>query len=53
MRFAKVQSMLGTAAFLRKFRVEATAKTKQELEYDPKGLVLITKGGIWVKISKR
>lgn len=53
MRFAKVQSMLGTAAFFKHFKVEPSPKTKRELEFDPKGIVLITRDGIWVKISKR
>nr|AJN91170.1 cytochrome P450 monooxygenase CYP6CV1 [Cnaphalocrocis medinalis] len=53
LRFAKVQSMLGTAAFFKHFKVEPSSKTKRVLEYDPKGIVLVTTHGIWVKISKR
>ncbi|XP_028165227.1 cytochrome P450 6B7-like [Ostrinia nubilalis] len=53
MRFAKVQSLMGIAAFLKNFKIERSPKTDTHLEYDPKGIVLLTKGGIWVKISKR
>nr|QZK27660.1 cytochrome P450 monooxygenase CYP6CV1 [Conogethes punctiferalis] len=53
MRFAKVQSMLGTAAFFKHYKVEPSPKTKRKIEYDPKGIVLVTVHGIWVKISKR
>ncbi|XP_053604863.1 cytochrome P450 6B7-like [Plodia interpunctella] len=53
MRFAKVQSLMGMAAFLRKFRVEPSAKTKAELNYKTTALTLESKDGIWVKISRR
>nr|QZP43542.1 cytochrome P450 monooxygenase CYP6CV15 [Ephestia elutella] len=53
MRFAKVQSLMGMAAFLRKFKVEPTAKTKAELDYKSTALTLESKDGIWVKISRR
>ncbi|CAG9787817.1 unnamed protein product [Diatraea saccharalis] len=53
MRFAKVQTLLGTAAFLKKFKVEPSSKTKSELILDPKAVVVSAKNGIWVKISKR
>ncbi|CAH0399766.1 unnamed protein product [Chilo suppressalis] len=53
MRFAKVQSLLGTAAFFKQFKVEPSEKTKQELVMDPKAIVVTCKEGIWVKITKR
>ncbi|GBP56873.1 Cytochrome P450 6B7 [Eumeta japonica] len=53
MRFAKVQSMIGLAAFLNKFKVEASSKTKKTLEIDPTALTLTSKDGIWVNIKRR
>ncbi|GBP56882.1 hypothetical protein EVAR_41631_1 [Eumeta japonica] len=53
MRFAKVQSMIGLAAFLNKFKVEACAKTKPKLEVDPTALTLASKDGIWANIKRR
>ncbi|GBP56881.1 Cytochrome P450 6B7 [Eumeta japonica] len=53
MRFAKVQSMIGLAAFLNKFKVEASPKTKKTLEIDPTSITLASKDGIWVNIKRR
>ncbi|XP_013192856.2 cytochrome P450 6B7 [Amyelois transitella] len=53
MRFAIVQSLMGMAAFLRKFKVEPSSRTKSALDYKPTGLTLESKDGIWVKIVKR
>ncbi|GBP56871.1 hypothetical protein EVAR_41619_1 [Eumeta japonica] len=53
MRFAEVQSMIGLAAFLNKFKVEASSKAKKNLEIDPTALTLTSKDGIWVNIKRR
>ncbi|CAH0399765.1 unnamed protein product [Chilo suppressalis] len=53
MRFAKILSLLAMAAFLKKFKVEPAKKTKRELTFNPKGMILISNEGIWTKISRR
>ncbi|KAL4713172.1 hypothetical protein ACJJTC_018817 [Scirpophaga incertulas] len=53
MRFAKVQSMLGTATFLKNFKVEPSAKTELELKFNPKTVVIQSINGLWIKISRR
>lgn len=53
MRFAIVQSMMGIAAFLRKFKVIPSTKTRTKLRYDPKAITLTSLDGIWLKIVKR
>nr|ASX93978.1 cytochrome P450 CYP6CV6 [Zygaena filipendulae] len=53
MRFAKVQSLMGMAAFLKNFRVEPSSQTMKTLTFDPKGVTLTSNNGIWVKILKR
>ncbi|GBP95421.1 Cytochrome P450 6B2 [Eumeta japonica] len=45
MRFAKVQSMIGIAGFLNKFKVETSPKAKKVLEIDPKSITLMSKDG--------
>ncbi|KAL4713150.1 hypothetical protein ACJJTC_018795 [Scirpophaga incertulas] len=52
-RFAKLQLLIGMAVFLMSFKVEASPKTKPQLEYEPKARVLQASGGIWLKISRR
>ncbi|GBP68704.1 Cytochrome P450 6B2 [Eumeta japonica] len=53
MRFAKVQSMIGLAGFLHKYRVEPTGQTKRHLEIEPKSGTLTSKDGIWVNVKRR
>ncbi|KAL4713170.1 hypothetical protein ACJJTC_018815 [Scirpophaga incertulas] len=52
-RFAKVQTLIGIAGFLKKFKVEPSPKTSYDLKFDPTAMILNTKDGIWVKTSKR
>ncbi|GBP33400.1 Cytochrome P450 6B2 [Eumeta japonica] len=53
LRFAKIESMMGIAGFLMKFKVEPSAKTKKQLDYDNKGITLKSRDGIWLIITKR
>ncbi|XP_059057540.1 cytochrome P450 6B2-like [Achroia grisella] len=53
MRFAIVQTVLGVASFLQKFKVLPSTKTKSQLRYDPKAITLTSLDGIWLKIVKR
>lgn len=53
MRFAKIESMMGLAGFLHKFKVEMSDKTKTKLEYDPRAITTKSVDGIWVKITRR
>uniref|UniRef100_A0AAU7N4W7 unspecific monooxygenase n=1 Tax=Maruca vitrata TaxID=497515 RepID=A0AAU7N4W7_MARVT len=53
LRFAKVESLLGMAAFLKHFKVEPSSKTKSKIDFHPKRIVMVAQDGIWVKISKR
>ncbi|GBP68700.1 Cytochrome P450 6B2 [Eumeta japonica] len=49
----KVQSMIGLAGFLHKYRVEPTGQTKRHLEIEPKSGTLTSKDGIWVNVKRR
>lgn len=52
-RFAKVQSMIGLAAFLKRFKVTPSDNSKRDLSFDAKSITLTSDRGIWVKITKR
>ncbi|KAL4713154.1 hypothetical protein ACJJTC_018799 [Scirpophaga incertulas] len=53
MRFAKVQSLLGTAAFLKNFKVEPSARTELDLKLNHNAIVRTSLNGTWIKISRR
>lgn len=53
MRFAKVESMMGLAGFLHKYKVEPCSKTKVPLQYDSTSITIKSRDGIWLTIKKR
>ncbi|XP_014363276.2 cytochrome P450 6B1 [Papilio machaon] len=53
MRFAKIQSQVGIATFLSKFRVEPSKKTATKFTYDPMRVFLLPEEGIFVNIVPR
>lgn len=50
-KFGMLQTKLGLAMLLRKFRFETCAKTKIPLEIDSVSLLHIPKGGVWLNVS--
>ncbi|XP_026331960.1 cytochrome P450 6B7-like [Hyposmocoma kahamanoa] len=52
-RFAKVQSMLGLAHFIRKIRVEPCERTTREIKFDPQKMMLTAIDGIWLTLKQR
>ncbi|XP_055696558.1 cytochrome P450 6A1-like [Lutzomyia longipalpis] len=52
MRFGMMQTRVGLATLLSKYRITPTSKTLIPMEYGATGPVLSPKGGMWLKIEK-
>uniref|UniRef100_A0A1L8E423 Putative cytochrome n=1 Tax=Nyssomyia neivai TaxID=330878 RepID=A0A1L8E423_9DIPT len=52
MRFGMMQTRVGLATLLSKYRITPTSRTPIPMKYDPKSAVLSPIGGMWLKIEK-
>ncbi|XP_055696377.1 cytochrome P450 6A1-like isoform X1 [Lutzomyia longipalpis] len=52
MRFGMMQTRVGLATLLSKYRITPTSRTPIPMEYEPTSAVLSPKGGMWLKIEK-
>lgn len=53
LRFAKVQSMLCLAHFIKKIRVEQCERTTKDIKFDPQKMMLTAIDGIWLTLKRR
>lgn len=51
-RFGMMQMKLGLAMMLRQFRFDNCAKTTIPIEIDHCSLLMLPKGGVWLKVCK-
>ncbi|XP_055697208.1 probable cytochrome P450 6a21 [Phlebotomus papatasi] len=52
MRFGMMQTRVGLASLLSKYRVRTSEKTLDPMLYDPGKNILTPKGGMWLKLEK-
>jgi cytochrome P450 family 6 len=52
LRFGVMQAQIGLITLLNAFRFSPTDKTPKRLEFDPNGLVLTSKGGLWLNVDQ-
>lgn len=52
MRFGQMQSRIGLAQLIRNFKFSVCNKTDIPLVYDPKSLLIITEGGIYLRMER-
>lgn len=52
-RFGLLQTKLGLATLLRKYRFEVCEKTPIPAVLDPRAFITTLKGGVWLQIKER
>lgn len=51
-RFGYIETKVGLATLLSKFKFESSPKTKMPIEFSKKNMILTTDGGMFLKVSK-
>lgn len=52
MRFGKVQSRLGVAMLLDKFKFSVAEKTEKPIQYDNTNLLIASKNGVYLNVER-
>lgn len=53
MKFAYIETKVGIVTLVANYKVELSEKTTIPLEFEPTGITLTSKSGIWLKIFRR